>query len=289
MVTRLLNRIETEISQTIVDCNIIEELSEQLISKHDTLRKCDEEIEELIDNPEELDLEIESSQHVMENIISVKLKIKRTLNEGVSGSVVVENANGESGDWCAVETVPTINASVKLPRLEIDKFYGDVSQWQSFWTQFDTAINSNVSLRNADKFVYLKSYLGGVAARAVMGLSLSDANYEVAIKLLKERFGRKDIVINAHMNKLLNLEPVKKSSDVKQLRRLFDFCEVQIRSLETLGVATDTYGNLLCPVLMKMIPDDIALEFSRRRGKDDEWKVLDLLKFLQSEVESRER
>ncbi|XP_059418644.1 uncharacterized protein LOC132153278 [Carassius carassius] len=38
-----------------------------------------------------------------------------------------------------------------------------------------------------------------------------------------------------------------------------------------------------------MMPDDMALEYSRHRGDDDEWNVPNVLKFLQKEVQSRER
>lgn len=54
--------------------------------------------------------------------------------------------------------------------------------------------------------------------------------------MLKERFGRKDLVMSAHIAKLLNLTPVKKSSNIVALRQLYDECEVQIRGLESLGV-----------------------------------------------------
>lgn len=110
----------------------------------------------------------------------------------------------------------------------------------------------------------------------------------MTITLLQGRFGRKDLLISAHMSRLLNLTPVKKSSDVDALRQLYDDCEIQIRSLESLGVVSDTYGSL-CPMLMKMIPDDIVLEYSRQRGHVDEWKVDEIVKFLQKEVQSRER
>lgn len=48
---------------------------------------------------------------------------------------------------------------------------------------------------------------------------LTDANYDSAITLPQSRFGRKDLVIRAHMSRLLNLNPVKKSSDVHALRQ----------------------------------------------------------------------
>lgn len=173
--------------------------------------------------------------------------------------------------------------------MEIRKFFGDLSNWQSFWSQFESSIHENASLKQSDKLVYLRSFLGGVAERAIQGLSSTDENYENAVQVLRERFGRRDLVINAHMNKLLNMQPVSRSSDVGMLRKLYDACEVQIRSLAALGVASDTYGNLLCPVLMKLVPSDIALELSRKRKADEEWKVLDLLNLLRIEVESRER
>ncbi|KAK0136087.1 hypothetical protein N1851_028020 [Merluccius polli] len=80
-----------------------------------------------------------------------------------------------------------------------------------------------------------------------------------------------------------------KSSDVSALRQLYDDCEIQIRSLESLEVVSDTYGGMLCPILLQMLPEDMALEYSRQRGDQDEWKVPDVLKFLQKEVQSRER
>jgi hypothetical protein len=91
------------------------------------------------------------------------------------------------------------------------------------------------------------------------------------------------------MSKLLNLTPVKKSSDLNALRQLYDEWEIQIRSLESLGVVSETYGSLLCPILLQMIPEDIALDYSRQRGVDDEWKVAEIISFLQKEVQSRER
>lgn len=132
----------------------------------------------------------------------------------------------------------------------IDKYAGDISQWQYFWGQFVTAVHQNPNLTKTNKFSYLRSYLTGIAANVVAGLPLTEASYDNAIQLLQNRFGRKDLVINAHMTKLLNLNPVKNASDKKALRYLYDNCEIQIRSLASMGIF-DTYGSLLCPILMK--------------------------------------
>ena len=73
------------------------------------------------------------------------------------------------------------------------------------------------------------------------------------------------------------------------LRELYDECETQIRSLESLGVVSETYGSLLCPILLQLIPEEIALQYNRQRGASDEWQVMEVMEFLQNEVLSRER
>lgn len=118
---------------------------------------------------------------------------------------------------------------------------------------------------------------------------MTDGKYDAAGELLKNRFGRKDIVISAHTSKLLNLAPVKRSSDVSAFRQLYDECEIQIQSLESIGVHSDTYHCLLCPVLLQLIPEDIALAYTRKSDPNGECKVPELIHFLQNEVQSRER
>lgn len=112
---------------------------------------------------------------------------------------------------------------------------------------------------------------------------MTDRNYDAAVELLQNHFGRKDIVISAHMSKLLNLAPVQRSSIVAALRQLYDECEIQICSLESMAVHSDTYGCLLCPVLFQLIPEDIALTYTHKSDQNGEWKVPERNNFLQNE------
>ena len=63
-------------------------------------------------------------------------------------------------------------AKVCLPKLEIDKFDGDVINWSSFWDQFTSAIHENDSLSEINKFTYLKSFLCDSAKLTISWLSL---------------------------------------------------------------------------------------------------------------------
>lgn len=55
-----------------------------------------------------------------------------------------------------------------------------------------------------EKFSSFKSYLDGNALNSIKGFSVSESNYDEPTDILKNRFGHKDLLINAYMNKLLN-------------------------------------------------------------------------------------
>lgn len=60
----------------------------------------------------------------------------------------------------------------------------------------------------------LFTYITGSAKRSIEGIRLAEQNYDIAIKTLTDRFGRRDIFINEHIDNLLTLTPVKSSSEV---------------------------------------------------------------------------
>ena len=53
------------------------------------------------------------------------------------------------------------------------------------------------------KFSHLMSLLEGEAKRVISGLSLTNANYPVAIEMIKNRFGDEDRIVAAHIHALI--------------------------------------------------------------------------------------
>ncbi|GBM90632.1 hypothetical protein AVEN_192449-1 [Araneus ventricosus] len=90
------------------------------------------------------------------------------------------------------------------------------------------------------------------------------------------------------MNKLLSIVPVRNISNVKALRKLFDECEIQIRSLESLNVTSGSYGNLLCPIMLQKIPEEMNFEFNRNRKEQSKFDITELIEFLRREINCRE-
>lgn len=174
-----------------------------------------------------VEAEVASVQEFQDRMLTWKACASRLIQkEREAVSVQQSNAVSNSARLPATQTV-------KLPKLHIVKYDGKISLWQEFWSHYETEVQNNDALCKTDKYTYLRSYLTGAAARAVAGLTLNNANYDVAIDLLHQRFGRKDIVISAHMSKLLYLTRVRKASDVVALRELYDECEIQICSVES--------------------------------------------------------
>ena len=143
-------------------------------------------------------------------------------------------------------------------------------------------------MSNVDKFNYLNSLLEGTAASAIAGLSLTEENYDSAVELLNNRFGKCQVIISSHMDSMLNLESVVNAADIKGIRQLYDEMEIHIRSLQSLGVSSESYGTLLVPVILNKIPEELRLLISRKFDKD-KWEVSEILMAFKEELEARER
>ncbi|GFV77747.1 DUF1758 domain-containing protein [Trichonephila clavipes] len=261
LVTKQINKLESEISNT-ADKTTVHEIYMQLISKFEELSTLDKEIENLIDI-ESLEEEIVTREEYRDKFIIWKIRAERYV-ESVSNTAIQNSVENQPQNI----TLP-LNSTVssiltnqpRLPKLTLESFSGkDISSFPSFWARFNSAVHENSSLNDVDKFSYLKSVVTSDAELATRGLTLTSENYVKAIKILENRFGRKELIVDFHMNRLLNLTPVRKSFD--------------------LSLVSDNYE--------KAIPPDLALEYNKKHNETQS-QITDLIAYLRSEVESRER
>ena len=108
------------------------------------------------------------------------------------------------------------------------------------------------------------------------------------MEILTERFGNKQLIISSHMEALLQLPAVTVITDIKRIRMIYDKVEANVRGLEALGIASDTYDSLLVPVMMNKLPEELRLIITRR-FEGGIWHLDKLLKSFKEEVEARER
>ncbi|KAJ8961315.1 hypothetical protein NQ314_005964 [Rhamnusium bicolor] len=94
------------------------------------------------------------------------------------------------------------NINVKLPQISIPEFSGAYDTWLQFHDCFHALIPNNGALTNVQKFYYLQTALNGEASSVIRALEVSNDNYSIAWKMLKERYENKRIIIHTHEKKI---------------------------------------------------------------------------------------
>ncbi|GBN23412.1 hypothetical protein AVEN_96247-1 [Araneus ventricosus] len=245
-VTNVIKSVEAELAKEVSDIEVLQDKLNILVKRETDLQTLDETINGQIKLEKEEEHELEYS----DSIIRCKGKIRRFIDKHRCSNVDV------------AEITRQVN-NTKLPRIVLDKFGGDIRKFHEFWPSFEAAVHDNPSLTRVEKFNYLRSLLIRDAARAISGLTLTNENYDKAVEVLKDGFGQKQAVISACMNTLLSLQPVRRINDTLGLRNLYDEINNSIRSLESLGIDIDSYGNLLYPILDRCLPVELTLLFNR--------------------------
>ena len=163
--------------------------------------------------------EVLQLQAALEKIIfDCSLNIKKLLHTRVTTSAPSSDTKG-----------------VKLPKLDVPTFNGDILCWKTFWEQFCVSVHDRSSLSDSEKLVYLQHALkDGTAKRAIEGLSRSGEHYAEAIDSLKSRYDRPRLIHQTHVRTILETPNLKDGSG-KEIRRLHDTVQQHLRALKALG------------------------------------------------------
>jgi hypothetical protein len=188
-----LGKLEKEVrsltgTETIAD---LELLATRLSNYEKKLLASCATIQALVDE-DALENEVDEEEEVMNRVMRVRSAIEI--------AIVAKNPPTGAGHRSHSSSSSTRSSSsaaphhVQLPKLEISKFSGDFLAWRPFHEQFRAAIG-DTDLPAVSKLTYLLSYLEGDARNALSGMSCTAENYEVALKILKERFGNPSVLI----------------------------------------------------------------------------------------------
>ncbi len=173
---------------------------------------------------------------------------------------------------------------IKLPKFEMQKFFGDILTWKGFWDEFSSAVHNAPTVSAINKFHYLRAQLGGDALKTVSGLQFTAENYQVAVDLLNDRFGRNQVIIEAHYTAVEDLTLT--SSHHVKLRLFFDTIEQHLRSLISLG--EDVNHKSMVTTIKRKLPHDVLIQIERLKPHDQHWTMDRLRRYLKQELELRE-
>lgn len=192
---------------------------------------------------------------------------------------------------CLLSQARTTSSSdakgVKLPKIDVPTFDGNLLHWSTFWEQFDVSVHSKSSISDAEKLVYLQHSLkGGSAKQAIEGLSKSGEHYVEAVQCLKDRYNRPRLIHQAHVRSIVDTPSLKEGAG-KELRQLHDVVQQHLRALKSLG--HDPPGPFITSLLELKL--DATTMFEWQRHSQDSLDVPlynDLLKFINLRAQAAE-
>ena len=114
---------------------------------------------------------------------------------------------------------------------------------------------------------------------------MSNENYKVAVDLLKERFGDKQTVINAHYTELMNL--ISFTNSTRSLKFLYDQIEKNLRGLQALD--QNINQDVFVSIVTSKIPKDVLIQLEIQKGSKVQWSVDKLRELFKELISARER
>ena len=177
-------------------------------------------------------------------------------------------------------TAPTSShEGVKLPKLDVPSFDGNILNWKTFWDQFCISVHNRSNLSDSEKLVYLlQSLKDGPAKRSIEGLSRSGECYAEATDCLKLRYDRPRLFHQKHVRIILEAPPLK-DGDGKELHKLHYTIQQHTQALKAMDC--EPLGLFLTSVIELKL--DTTTLFEWQKHSQDTLSMphyLDLLEFI---------
>ncbi|XP_068205382.1 uncharacterized protein [Palaemon carinicauda] len=131
---------------------------------------------------------------------SLEARIRHTLGEATRASTLLYNRIDR------VKSTPTRNVALpKLKPLPLPTFEGEVQEYASYRELFTIHVDRRADLDDVSKFTYLLGTLGKEPLRIVKSLSVTAANYKIALDLLDKQYGNVHQTLVILHQKLANI------------------------------------------------------------------------------------
>ncbi len=123
--------------------------------------------------------------------------------------------------------------TLKLHKVELPKFEGDLKQWPIFWELFKATVDNQTCLNDAEKMRYLVMKLARKPMAVVDGLQHDPKNYQSMKQALEKRYGQPKDIVKEHLQRLRDLPHIPEE-DMACIQEFADTLESWCRSLQSL-------------------------------------------------------
>ncbi|XP_049871172.1 uncharacterized protein LOC126370378 [Pectinophora gossypiella] len=179
---------------------------------------------------------------------------------------------------------PASAPTVKLPKIEIPKFSGNIKSWPEYYDIFNALIHENGSLSNTEKMQYLVSTLSGDALGLIRTFPAQGIYYEEAYRTLVARYrDKRELAFTCW--KEMQAVNIKANTPL-EFRRVLDTFNENLTILKGLGLPTAQWDFVLCYLLLSKLDSKTRCEFEQAHPTTELPCYATLKDFLYSKCEA---
>ncbi|KAI5748402.1 hypothetical protein M8J77_025127 [Diaphorina citri] len=156
------------------------------------------------------------------------------------------------------------NSYSHLPKIDLLRFSGKIEEYQGFWDNFQSLIDSRPDLDDNVKFHYLKNQLTGDAASLIAGIRITNENYAVAVQILKDEYGSPRLVNTKLFSEIQHMRA--RSGRTNDVHELYRQLEIKLKMLDNQGVNVE--NEILSSTLFKKLPFKIQQDMVSQKKSD---------------------
>ena len=169
---------------------------------------------------------------------------------------------------------------IKIPPLKCKTFSGDSDrhQFRSFHLSFENVIGCRRDLTDATKLQYLKSHLSSYALRDIEHLPNIDANYAVALQILRDLYLDVPYIIDSLLHRIYTA-PVLENRNLETVRAFISEVRAFLHELKEFDLDFLEEGSAGCKLISHIVADKLPSNFLRELKLDtkDEYPSINVI------------
>lgn len=224
----------------------------------------------LLDQFKEIQSQIETLDAAELDNMQTRREFEKRFYAAISSSKKIAKQNSQNNSSSAASTSSTPRPQsdhIRLPKIDLPKFTGLYEDWLPFHDTFKSLIHENTSINDVQKLHYLKSSVCGDAKNILHSLETSSSNYEVAWKLLNERYNNLRLIARNHLKELFSL-PVMNRESLQNLRKIVDSTNKHLQALKALGRPVSSWDDPIIYLISDKLDETTRKEWESVLTKD---------------------
>lgn len=225
-------------------------------------------------------LDISKQVDQIDDIIeAIDVIYSEAIDSNKSNSTIFEQPRSNTHDH--------VPSAFRLPTIEINKFTGNIKEYQSFMQLFNAIYDSHPHLKKSEKLFYLQSLLKGEPLSLVTTFPLTDDGYDNALLALENRYNCPRTLAATLITAILDFEPAKRAT-AESLKQFITVHQDYVNVLKSIQSIPDLTDFLLLSISTRNL-DNYTRRLFENHVTDGQIPTCEnLINFLQKQITTLE-